>query len=79
MAFANPWPAYSIRDFPRMGFVVMNNISMNAIFITRELQNFQQGADVIMLGCQRDGYVEARLLVFNKDVFQAAPLTDLCK
>lgn len=79
MASANPWPAYSIRDFPRMGFVVMNNISMNAIFITRELQNFPQGADVIMLGCRRDGYVEARLLVFNRDIFQAAPLTDLCK
>jgi hypothetical protein len=79
MASANPWPAYAIRDFARMGFVVINDHSTNAIFMTRETQNFPQGADVIMLGCQRDGYVEARLLDFNGTIFQAAPLTDLCK
>jgi hypothetical protein len=79
MASANPWPAYAIRDFARMGFVVINDDLTNAIFVTREPQDFPQGADVIMLGCQQDGYVEARLLDFDGTIFQAAPLTELCR
>jgi hypothetical protein len=75
---ANPWQAYAVRDFPRMSFLVLNRNVTHAIFSTNTLQHFPQGADVILLGCQRGGYVEAYLLYIDGEVFESTPLTQPC-
>ena len=77
---AHPWPAYAVRDFARMGFVLLNQNSYNAIFSTREPLDFPQGADAILLGCQRQDYIEARLVVFPTlpASYLSAPLSEGC-
>jgi hypothetical protein len=75
---ANPWQAYAVRDFPRMSFLVLNRDVTDAIFSTNALQHFPQGADVILLGCQREGYVEAYLLYVDGKVFESTTLTQPC-
>jgi hypothetical protein len=75
---AHPWAAYAVRDFPRMTFLLLGNRRYDAIFMTKVAHDFPQGADAIMLGCQRDGYIETRLIQFGTTFFQSAPLTDPC-
>jgi hypothetical protein len=75
---ANPWQAYAVRDFPRMGFLLLNRDLSNVVFATDTLQQFPQGGDVIMLGCQHKGYVEAYLLYIDGEVFERTPLTQPC-
>jgi len=79
MASANPWPAYAVRDFARMGFILLNDRQVNAVFVTRDLLDFPHGADTILLGCRREGYIEARLVVFEERSYQSAPLSDPCE
>ena len=79
MASTNPWPAYAIREYARIGFILLNESQTQAIYITRDLLDFPQGADAIMLGCQREGFVETRLIDFGDHFYQAAPLTDPCE
>jgi hypothetical protein len=78
MASANPWPSYAIRDFPRMGFLILNNNMSHVIFRTREIQQFPQGRDVIILGCQRKGYIEAYVVDLKGKTFESLPLTQVC-
>ncbi len=75
---ANPWQAYTIRDFPRMGFLVLNRDLSNVVFSTNTIQQFPQGGDVSMLGCEHKGYVEAYLLYLNGEIFESTPLTQPC-
>jgi hypothetical protein len=79
MSSAHPWRAYEAQDFARIGFIFINDNRRDVIFITREPLDFPQGADTIMLGCQRDGYIEARLVDFDDATFTSAPLTDSCE
>jgi hypothetical protein len=79
MISANPWPAYAVQEYARIGFVLLNDHQSNAIFITRDLLDFPQGADTIMLGCQRDSYIEARVVDFGDKTFHSVPRTDLCE
>jgi hypothetical protein len=79
MASTNPWPAYAVRDYARMGFILLNDRAVQAIYITRDLLDLPHGADTIMLGCRRDGYIEARLLDVGNRSFQNAPLSDPCE
>jgi len=78
---AHPWPAYAPRDFPRLGFVLLNARRMNFIFPAREIPApFPQAADAIVLGCKHADYIEARLVLFP-DVgaaFLSAPLAQPC-
>jgi len=62
---ATPWPSYALRNYPRLGFKLLNQDLREIVFPNRgvPIENVQ-GKDVIVLGCERDGYVEARLLVF---------------
>ncbi len=63
LASAHPWPAYAPRDFPRLGFLLLNQLRQDVVFPTRQLAGpFPQAADAIVLGCQRADYVEARLV-----------------
>lgn len=79
MASANPWAAYAIRDFPRMGFLVINDRMSDVIFRTREVPHFPQGEDVILLGCQRTDHIEAYVVDFSGQVFESIALTQACK
>jgi hypothetical protein len=60
LASANPWPAYAFHNYPRIGFLLLNQASVSVVFPTKKISEFPHAADVIVLGCQRDGYVEAR-------------------
>ncbi len=75
---AHPWPAYAVREYARIGFLLLNQKTYHAIFMTRDMLGFPQGADAILLGCQRDGYIETRFIQFGTSTFQSAPLTEPC-
>ncbi len=81
IASANPWPSYKIRDYPRFGLMLLNHTITSAIFPSRnDSLSFPHAADVIILGCTRDGYVEVRLIAFpDLDIVHtSAPLTEPC-
>lgn len=78
LASANPWPAYAAQDFPRIGFILINTSHQNVIFPTRELLNFQQGADVTMLACSQNDLLVVRAIVVEDILYQSAPLTEPC-
>ncbi len=64
LASAHPWPAYAPRDFPRLGFVLLNQTRHDVVLPTRQLSGpFPQAADAVLLGCQRGDYIEARLVL----------------
>jgi hypothetical protein len=65
---ATPWPSYAPRDYPRLGFKLLNRDVREVVFPDKgvRIENVQ-GFDVIVLGCQRDKYIEARLLLFPND------------
>jgi len=75
---ANPWPAYEVREYARIGFILLNRKVTNAIFQTRDVLDFPQGADAIVLACRKEDYLDARLVVFPKRDYQNAPLSDPC-
>ena len=64
LASAHPWPAYAVRDYPRLGFLLLNQSSFFVVFRTKRLAEFPHAQDAIVIGCQRDGYVEARWIAF---------------
>jgi hypothetical protein len=64
LASANPWPAYEIRDYPRMGFLLLNQSSQYVVLPTRRLPEFPHAQDAVVLGCQSEGYVEAHWVIF---------------
>ena len=62
---ATPWPSYAPRDYPRLGFKLLNQDAREVVFPNKGVAITNvQGKDVIVLGCQREDHVEARLLVF---------------
>jgi hypothetical protein len=64
LASANPWPAYAFRDYPRIGFLLLNDGSHYVVFPTKRLPEFPHARDAIILGCQAEAYLEARWVVF---------------
>jgi hypothetical protein len=65
-----PWQAYLPRNYPRLGFRLLNQDLRDIVFPNKgvSIENVQ-GYDAILLGCERENYVEARLLVFpNKNL-----------
>lgn len=79
LSSANPWPAYAEKDFARIGFILINQSHHNLIFPTRQLLDFQQGADAIVLACDvGDSLLEARVVDFEDASYQSKPLTDPC-
>ncbi|MCC6500585.1 MAG: hypothetical protein IT313_10000 [Anaerolineales bacterium] len=59
-----PWAIYAVRDFSRLGFIVLNDGAVSVIFPADAPIKLTHGADVIVLGCKRDKYLEARLVYF---------------
>ena len=79
LSSANPWPAYAVQDFSRLGFVLINSSNNFMYFPTKELLNFPQGADATILACDVGGsLLEVRVIDFGADSHQSAPLTDPC-
>jgi hypothetical protein len=64
LASTNPWPAYAVRGYPRLGFLLLNQSSFSVVFPTKRLAEFPHAQDAIVIGCQRDGYVGARWIAF---------------
>ncbi len=65
---ANPWPAYAEEDFARMGFVLINEKNTQVLFPIKHIPaEFPNGVDVILLGCQKEEYFEARLIYTMDD------------
>jgi hypothetical protein len=65
LASAHPWPAYAPRDFPRLGFLLLNQDRHEMILPARQIpQDFEHAADAIVLGCANADYIEARLVLF---------------
>jgi hypothetical protein len=62
---ATPWPSYAPRNYPRLGFKLLDQDVREVVFPDKgvRIENVQ-GFDVIVLGCQRENYIEARLLLF---------------
>jgi hypothetical protein len=75
---ARPWPVYAIRDFSRIGFILLNNQRIDMIFATKEVLDFPQGADAVVLACQSDDYFDVRLVDFGTHTYQSAPLSQPC-
>ncbi|KAA0273630.1 MAG: hypothetical protein EDM79_09565 [Chloroflexi bacterium] len=78
LSSANPWPAYEAKDFPRIGFLLINSGHQNLIFPTREMLDFKQGADATVLACSGNDLLTVRVIAFDASSFQSAPLTDPC-
>jgi hypothetical protein len=60
---------------------LLNQTLLNAVFPTRQSDvEIPQAADAILLGCQRDGYIEVRLAAFpaSDSAYLSAPLSELC-
>jgi hypothetical protein len=77
---AHPWPIYEARDFSRLGFIVLNEGALSVIFSSKSPVKLTHGADVIVLGCQRDNYIEARWMYFPEtdEEYQIETPADSC-
>jgi hypothetical protein len=78
MSSANPWSAYKVREFSRIGAILLNNQRSDLIFLTKEPLDFPQGADSIILACQREDYLDVRVIDFGSHSYQNIPLSDPC-
>ncbi|MFH1184310.1 MAG: glycosyltransferase family 39 protein [Chloroflexota bacterium] len=81
LASAHPWPAYAPRDFPRLGFLLLNQSRHDVILATRQIPwDFTHAADVIVLGCRTEDYVDARLVLFLDSgiTYQGTPISEPC-
>jgi len=80
LSSAHPWPSYAPRDFARIGFLFLNQKRSDALFQSREIPNFPQAADAILLGCQQKDYVDVRLILFpdSDSAYLSQSLINLC-
>ncbi|GAB4398822.1 MAG: hypothetical protein OHK003_21880 [Anaerolineales bacterium] len=79
LSSANPWAAYAVQDFPRIGFILINSSHQNLIYPTKELLDFPQGADTIVLACSGDNdLLYVRVIAFDTATYQNTPLTEPC-
>jgi hypothetical protein len=81
LASAHPWPSYAVRDYPRVGFLLLNQSRHEAIMPLRQVPSvFPQGADAIVLGCERADYLDARLILFpdSDTAYLTKPLSEPC-
>jgi 4-amino-4-deoxy-L-arabinose transferase-like glycosyltransferase len=81
LSSANPSPAFAVRDYPRLGFLLLNQKSTPAVLPTEQMfASVPHGADVIVLGCKREDYVEVRLLAVPQlaRIYLSAPLSEPC-
>ena len=80
LASAHQWPSYAPRDFARLGFLYLNQTRSDALFQTKDIPNFPQAADAIVLGCRQTDYIDVRLILFpdSDSAYLSQPLVNLC-
>jgi hypothetical protein len=81
LASSHPWPAYAVRTYARMGFLLLNQSRHDAVMQTSGSgAQFSQGSDAIILGCQRQDYIEVRLILFpgSGDASLSGPFSPTC-
>ena len=81
LSSSNPWPAYKPRDYPRLGFLLLNRKSTSVIFSSREIpEPFPHAADAILLGCRREDYIEVRMILFPEQdaILETVSLSEPC-
>jgi hypothetical protein len=78
LSSTNPWPAYAEQNFARIGFLLINNDRLNMIFPTRDVLDFPQGADAIVLACSAGDFFTVRVIDFGTASYQSGSLTDPC-
>jgi hypothetical protein len=73
----NEWPVYNTQDYPRLGFVLVDPKTDPVILrVEAPPAHFPNAADVLILGCKREDYIEARLVMLlnePKAAIQASP------
>jgi hypothetical protein len=78
----NPSPAYAPRDYPRIGFyfLVPGNMQL-AILPIKGARTFPHATDAVLYGCQREKYIEVKLMVFIDAglIYTSGSLTDSCE
>lgn len=81
LASTNPVPAFAPRDFPRMGFLLLKESNIEQVLLPMKgSRPFPHAEDVIVLGCWRDTYLEARFILFpvTGDIFTNRSLEEPC-
>jgi len=73
------WPAFSRRNYPRLGFYLIGDAPQDVVFpLDAPPTFFPHGADLVVLGCPRDDYLEAQAVFLLTDsgaaLIQPAPL-----
>jgi hypothetical protein len=82
LASTNPVPAFAPRDFPRMGFLFLLRAGdiEQVILPMKGSRPFPHAEEAIILGCARDTYIEARLVLFpgTGEMFTNGSLEEPC-
>jgi len=70
------WQSYFFRDYSRLGFILVGSEEVPVILPLKEPPaHFPNAADVLVLGCKREGYIESRLVAIlseSKEVILAS-------
>jgi hypothetical protein len=61
---STPWPSYAPREYTRLGFKLLNQDVREVVFPIKAAFDNVQGEDVLILGCERGDYIEARMIAF---------------
>ena len=68
------WPSYFPQDYPRLGFVLVGPETASVILPLEDSPDrFPNAADVLVLGCKRENYIEARLVILLSDPSAVIP------
>ena len=68
-----------MQDFPRIGFLMINSSKHELIYPTKELLDFPQGANTVVLACSGDNdLLYVRVIAFDNTTYQNTPLSEPC-
>lgn len=62
--FGSGWPSFARRDYARLGFFLVGPVRRHIVLRSPEAPaNFPNAADVLVLGCSHEDYLDAALVV----------------
>lgn len=62
------WDAYEIRDYPRLGFILVDQHRANAVFPVQESPSwFPNNAEVLVATCKSRKHIDVRLVLIKND------------
>jgi hypothetical protein len=75
------WFAYIPKEYPRLGFYLVGPESQNVVLpLEKRPTLFPHAADMIVLGCPQDDYLEAQMVILTGDanlIILSSPNVDL--